>query len=58
MLTGVRILPGGEGISAALGITLENGASLPGGMTATECLVTEAPEKKEKATAPTPPEDY
>jgi len=27
-------------------------------MVTTECLVTEAPEKKEKPAAPTPPEEY
>ena len=37
---------------------LENAASVSGLMITTECLVTEAPEKKEKAAAPTPPEDY
>jgi chaperonin GroEL len=35
---------------------LENAASIAGLMVTTECLVTEAPEKKEKAAAPAPPE--
>jgi HSP20 family molecular chaperone IbpA len=37
---------------------LENAASIAGLMVTTECLVIEAPEKKEKPAAPTPPEDY
>ena len=37
---------------------LENAASIAGLMVTTECLVTEAPEKKEKAAAPAPPEAY
>lgn len=36
----------------------ENAASIAGLMVTTECLVTEAPEKKEKPAASTPPEDY
>jgi chaperonin GroEL len=37
---------------------LENAASIAGLMVTMECLVTEAPEKKEKPATPTPPEDY
>jgi len=37
---------------------LENAASIAGLMVTTECLVTEAPEKKEKPATPAPPEDY
>jgi len=37
---------------------LENAASIAGLMVTTECLVTEAPEKKEKAGPPAPPEEY
>jgi chaperonin GroEL len=37
---------------------LENAASIAGLMVTTECLVTEAPEKKEKPATPTPPEEY
>jgi chaperonin GroEL len=36
----------------------ENASGIAGPMIATECPVTEAPEKKEKAAAPAPPEDY
>jgi chaperonin GroEL (HSP60 family) len=36
----------------------ENAPSIAGLMITTECLVTEAPEKKEKAVAPGPPEEY
>jgi chaperonin GroEL (HSP60 family) len=37
---------------------LENAPSIAGLMITTECLLTEAPEKKEKVAAPTPPEEY
>lgn len=37
---------------------LENAAGTAGLMVTTGRLVTEAPEKKEKAAAPAPPEDY
>ena len=37
---------------------LENAASIAGLMVTTECLVTEAPEKKEKPATPAPPDDY
>jgi len=37
---------------------LENAPSIAGLMITTECLVTEAPEKKEKAAAPIAPEEY
>ena len=41
-----------------LRIRLENGAGIAGLPIATECLVTEAPEKMEKAGAPALPEGY
>jgi len=37
---------------------LENAASIAGLTVTMECLVTEAPEKKEKPATPAPPEDY
>jgi chaperonin GroEL (HSP60 family) len=37
---------------------LENAPSIAGLMITTECLVTEAPEKKEKAAAPIALEEY
>ena len=49
MLTGVRILPGGEGISEALEIKPENAPSIAGLRITTGCPVTEAPA---------PPEEY
>src|SRR5574341_1173807 len=39
-------------------IALQNAASIAGLMVTTECLVTEAPEKKEKPATSAPPEDY
>ncbi len=55
---GLYVTPGIIDPTKVVRTALENAASIAGVMVTMECLVTEAPEEKEKPATPAPPEDY